>query len=145
VKLTDGSLDISRTKDVTDDGYYRIVPKYNEGYGRQRVWRWQQSTFMGKYDTEILFNEEEGHFYPYSKDRLDDGVLYEKNKNFVDGIYTDNGTRELFNLGLSDSFDFPKPTGLVSRFLSMHPNKNATVLDFFAGSGTTAHAVMELN
>ena len=42
-------------------------------------------------------------------------------------------------------FDYPKPVDLIKLFVQQHPNKNATVLDFFAGSGTTAHAVMELN
>lgn len=42
-------------------------------------------------------------------------------------------------------FDYPKPTRLIQRLVSLHTNKSAVVLDFFAGSGTTAHAVAELN
>ncbi|WP_244870396.1 site-specific DNA-methyltransferase [Ureaplasma diversum] len=42
-------------------------------------------------------------------------------------------------------FDHPKPTNLLKHIINMHPNKNARVLDLFAGSGTTAHAVLELN
>jgi adenine-specific DNA-methyltransferase len=43
------------------------------------------------------------------------------------------------------AFDFPKPVPLVSRFVSLAPSEDALVLDSFAGSGTTAHAVLELN
>lgn len=140
-----GVFTISSDRSVTKDGYYRIIPKYNEGYGRQRVWRWQQTTFMTKYKTEIIFVKEGSHYYPYSKQRLDGDSLYELNKDFIDGVFTDNGTRELFDLGLQGEFSFPKPIELCSKLISMHPNKSATVLDFFAGSGTTGHAVMELN
>lgn len=53
--------------------------------------------------------------------------------------------RELFNLSRSP-MSFPKPTTLIRRILQLAANqKNAVILDFFAGSGTTAHAVMALN
>ncbi|WQW71407.1 site-specific DNA-methyltransferase [Helicobacter pylori] len=42
-------------------------------------------------------------------------------------------------------FDTPKPKALISRILEISTQENDLVLDFFAGSGTTAHAVMELN
>lgn len=42
-------------------------------------------------------------------------------------------------------FDTPKPIGLIRRMLEITTDKNDVVVDFFAGSGTTAHAVMELN
>ena len=57
------------------------------------------------------------------------------------------GKKELLNI-LSDStqiFSTPKPTNLYLELLKMSSFKNATILDFFAGSGTTGQAVMELN
>lgn len=42
-------------------------------------------------------------------------------------------------------FDTPKPPELIKRFIRLAGNKNSIVLDFFAGSGTTGHAVLELN
>ncbi|HCH74756.1 MAG TPA: site-specific DNA-methyltransferase [Clostridiales bacterium] len=47
-------------------------------------------------------------------------------------------------MGRPNSFDNPKPTDLIKRCLEIS-NKNAICLDFFAGSGTTGHAVMKLN
>ena len=44
-----------------------------------------------------------------------------------------------------DKFEFPKPVYYIKKILSMTRPENAIVLDYFAGSGTTAHAVMELN
>lgn len=45
----------------------------------------------------------------------------------------------------SDLFDTPKPSELIERFLQMIDDKNAIILDSFAGSGTTAHAVLNMN
>ncbi len=42
-------------------------------------------------------------------------------------------------------FDFPKPMSLISYLISFIDNPNAVILDFFAGSGTTGHAVLDLN
>jgi len=56
-----------------------------------------------------------------------------------------NGVNELKELGVN--FDYPKPLALIEELISgaTYFNRNAKVLDFFAGSGTTGHAVMKLN
>ncbi len=59
---------------------------------------------------------------------------------------TDDGSKETENLLGRAIFTYPKPVSLLSRILKMIcQNPNDLILDFFAGSGTTAHAVMELN
>lgn len=42
-------------------------------------------------------------------------------------------------------FDYPKPVGLIKRCLALYSDKDSIVLDFFSGSGTTAHSLFELN
>lgn len=42
-------------------------------------------------------------------------------------------------------FDYPKPVELIKRCISLYSNQDSIVLDFFSGSATTAHAVMQLN
>lgn len=44
-----------------------------------------------------------------------------------------------------DFFDYPKPIKLIQRCVSLYTNNNDIILDFFSGSATTAHAVMQLN
>ena len=61
-----------------------------------------------------------------------------------------DGNQKLLNKIFSDKqeqiFDYPKGTKLIKYLIKLIPNnKNATILDFFAGSGTTGHAVLELN
>ena len=57
---------------------------------------------------------------------------------------TEKGTKELEKLNIN-SFDYPKPKELLKYLLNLNLNRNALILDFFAGSGTTGQAVMELN
>ncbi|MCR8969083.1 site-specific DNA-methyltransferase [Facklamia sp. 7083-14-GEN3] len=142
------SWELERYTHITEDGYHRIIPKYNEEYQRQRVWRWGQEKFLAEYKDDLIFEQEKNGFYIYGKDRLKDGKIFEKNKDIIDGIYTDNGTREMIAMKLEKTFDFPKPTELIKKFLLMIPHdseEEMNVLDFFAGSSTTAHAVMDLN
>lgn len=58
---------------------------------------------------------------------------------------TDDGGNALKEIFGSMVFDTPKPASLIERMLKMIPDKDAIVLDSFAGSGTTAHAVLNMN
>ena len=58
---------------------------------------------------------------------------------------TTNGTQELEKIFGEKIFNNPKPVSLLTRILEISSFKNSIILDFFAGSGTTAHAVLELN
>jgi adenine-specific DNA-methyltransferase len=60
----------------------------------------------------------------------------------------DDGTKEVNSLIGKDIFTYPKPTSLLKRLFSISPpssSKSDIILDFFSGSATTAHAVMQLN
>lgn len=59
--------------------------------------------------------------------------------------FTTNGTRELGDLLQGKFFDFPKPTALIKTFLAQVTRQQDIILDFFSGSATTAHAIMQLN
>ena len=62
-----------------------------------------------------------------------------------DSIYTRHGTAEIELLFDNRFFDFPKPPALIKSLVLQSSNQDDIILDFFAGSGTTAQAVMELN
>ena len=75
---------------------------------------------------------------------------YDKNTAIQSSIFSNLGSittakteiKKLFNAEL---FDTPKPLNLVKRILEISTNNNDIALDFYAGSGTTGHAVLELN
>jgi adenine-specific DNA-methyltransferase len=59
--------------------------------------------------------------------------------------FNSDATRELKEIFGSKVFDTPKPSSLIKWFVQLHDDDDALVLDSFAGSGTTAHAVLALN
>jgi adenine-specific DNA-methyltransferase len=67
-----------------------------------------------------------------------------KLRSILKSTTTQDGRKNLEELGIK-SFDYPKPVLLIKEFLDYFNNKNATVLDFFAGSGTTFQSVIEAN
>ncbi|MDH5013109.1 DNA methyltransferase [Weissella cibaria] len=75
-----------------------------------------------------------------------DGKKVKKFTNLIDDISSGSGTKHVKALfdGIK-VFDYPKPTDLIKKFLSMIDDDGIRVLDFFAGSGSTADAVMQLN
>ena len=81
------------------------------------------------------------------------GVLfYEKEKTVInpktvisDAGSTKNGTTILKTIFSNDVFSFPKPVELITFLLQLATNPDSIILDSFAGSGTTAHAVLNLN
>ncbi|ENY69293.1 Type III restriction modification system N6-adenine DNA methyltransferase subunit, Mod [Metamycoplasma auris 15026] len=77
-----------------------------------------------------------------------DIVSREKGNNFSN-IYnectTTHGTQLLISILNNTDFETPKPLQLLKFLINLNPKRNARVLDFYAGSGTTGHAVMELN
>ena len=106
-----------------------------------------KSWFAGKYTLDSK-GQEVIDFYFNST-----GVLhYKKNRSVInpptsikDVGSTKSGTNELANIiGETNTFGYPKPSALI-KFLIGLKTKPSFILDFFAGSGTTFHAVMQLN
>ncbi|MCA9718258.1 MAG: site-specific DNA-methyltransferase, partial [Myxococcales bacterium] len=65
--------------------------------------------------------------------------------SIIDGVYTGDGTRELRELLGFHGFDFPKPSELVRLLIEQTTGPDALIVDLFAGSGTTGHAVARQN
>jgi len=58
---------------------------------------------------------------------------------------SEDGNKEVFEIFQQKIFSFPKPVSLIKHILSLINDSECTILDFFAGSGTTGHAAMQLN
>lgn len=103
----------------------------------------------------IVFKKSKNGWNVYNKrySRIDNsGNVIDRSIPFRNLITTDicntaQGTAEITAILGNRLFDFPKPSKLIKRLLLtiIRSKKNATILDFFAGSGTTLHAVMQLN
>ncbi|MBU4693957.1 site-specific DNA-methyltransferase [Mycoplasma zalophidermidis] len=79
---------------------------------------------------------------PYSKKYLEEAT---ENAQSVLNYFSRQGTNDLKKIGLAGLFDTPKPVELIKFLIRISTNDDDVVLDYFAGSGTTAQAVYELN
>ncbi|MCX6966109.1 MAG: site-specific DNA-methyltransferase [Verrucomicrobia bacterium] len=123
---------------------YPVAPDGSEG--RWRVGRTRFDELLN--GSLVEFQKRDGKWVPYEKIYFDPAavksvklrsILYETGGTAV-------GTNELTELfGLKDVFQNPKPTKLISSFSFHNTNPDAIVLDFFAGSGTTGHSVLNQN
>ena len=95
---------------------------------------------------EIHFGED-GKSRPKLKRFLCDvkeGITYSTLWDFVP--FNTQGSKEMTDLlGNLAIFDNPKPSDLLKETLRLGSDKDSIILDFFAGSGTTAHSILELN
>lgn len=137
-----------------------INPKTGEKYeaNPNRVWANNEETFLQYYkDNRIVFpgdydflkiskpvlrywKEEDIAKAGESFGRIAVTTKLEENIGM-----SQDGTKEITNLFKGKVFSYPKPSSLIKFYLSIIHNKECLVLDFFSGSSTTAHAVMQLN
>ncbi|MBB1554044.1 hypothetical protein HG442_001390 [Candidatus Gracilibacteria bacterium] len=126
---------------------YEMVFKNNKKYLPKEGHSWLYSK------EKMLEMEEDGRIsfepnMPRKKTFLNETGLQPTKSLLLQDIAGNNqqGTSELMEIFHNKTtFSFPKPKKLLKYLISKHLNKNSTILDFFAGSGTTGHAVLELN
>lgn len=128
--------------------YNIIAPNGNIIEPPKNGWRWSQETLNSKMKSgEIYFNESMTNIKrrTYLKDMkgLPPSSLW---VNLEQTGHNRQAKYELLELMPEDVFDTPKPLRLIRFIISLvKDNANSIILDFFSGSGTTAHAVMQAN
>ena len=114
----------------------------------ERCWRWNSKTFMEKQVKYIEVRKRNDNFDLYVKEREDDNIGERAKTIWHKPKYASVGgtsmLKSLFNTS-EKIFDYPKSLDLMLDIIKVTSNSNSIILDFFAGSGTTGHAVMELN
>ena len=113
----------------------------------EKGWRWSEKTLKKKMSTgEIIFNADQTNI-------IHKLYLKDLNGKVPENIWTQGvaGTTRQANAELKQifdgnaPFDTPKPTALIERIIHIATYGNSIILDAFAGSGTTAHAVLNMN
>lgn len=122
----------------------QIMPKRQWLWGKERAYE-----ALEKNELEILRGNN-GEWVVSTKQYLreEDGSIRQgKMLSIIDDVYTQHGTNEMINImGNAKIFNYPKPSEFVKQLVSVISNgKEDIILDFFSGSATTAHAVMQLN
>ena len=130
-------------KDPEGQDFYPIAPNGQPG-------TWRKNPF--KLDAEHIYwqKNSKGRVVPYEV------VYYDEVKNkkavnktrtiFLDYGTTTDATKEILNYFNNNKlFDTAKPLKLLKKLITLSTNKEDIILDFFAGSGTTGDAIMQLN
>jgi adenine-specific DNA-methyltransferase len=131
------------SSDHLHEGFVKITPKKNNnGVNKYHAYRWSRA----KVESET-FNLEfvkSGNTYKvYTKVRDVDSTAV---KDLIMDISTNDGSKDLAASGLdSKIFDYPKPVHLLQTLCAFGSEPDSVVLDFFAGSGATAAAVLATN
>ena len=114
--------------------------------GTEGCWRWQKSTVEKRYD-ELDWLDKGNGLQPYVRQYANKSnwrpveTLWE----YEDVGSTHEAAEEIKALLPRNNFQTVKPTRLIKRVVETSADEYATVLDFFAGTGTTGHAVINLN
>ncbi len=128
------------------------------------AWRWSKDLFEFGYKNGFIVVKKGKNGLPriYTKTYLNAKIqkdeiegykitIEERRKpissiEFIESKYSnDIAKKDLVKLFDNSKFDYPKPVELIKTLIKIYNNKNAVILDFFAGSGTTGQAVLELN
>lgn len=137
----------SKNKDFTEE----VLPI--NSFGIEQCWTWSKQKIEKENNLIIARKNSNNQWRIFRKDYLNDDSSFTKTKTILnDKIFNnENGTEAVRKLFEMDIFSTPKPIEMIKYLLNLSTSTNTgggggdIVLDFFAGSGTTAQAVMELN
>ena len=162
IKDENGYHPISDTPSL--DFSVEILPYNSEG--GESCWRWgkiklQKNIGVTSMDSNVVAREKSsgkwGIYEKYRKGTYKAKTIWFEDIEIPDeddgedgiweetGVITEQGSVELKKLGMAETFDFPKPTYLVRKLLTLGSDTDSICVDFFSGSGTTAESVMRLN
>lgn len=153
-KLGMGSIQYSESLDYPiecPDGTI-VYPKDNNN-GKRACWRWSEKKYeWGLKKGFIDFKKNKKKVWTvYTKQYLNcdnEGTIIERLQRplgIIEKYSSTQASKNLEDIRLKHKFNYSKPVSLINYILELSCSKKSVILDFFAGSGTTLHATMELN
>ena len=123
------------------DGFIKVMPSTIDGL--ESVWRWGKEKSTNEIDMLVAYKGNDGEIRIFQKERK---LTQTPKTVWIDKhIISNKGTSEVETIVGKGVFSFPKPLRLIINMLSIGSSSDDIILDFFSGSATTAHAVMQLN
>ncbi|WP_418796084.1 site-specific DNA-methyltransferase [Phocaeicola plebeius] len=126
---------------IANNNYVKVEASIIDGL--ESVWRWGKETSEQKKSQLTAYKGPDGIIRIFQKERK---LTQTAKTVWIDKRFISNkGTKESIDLLGKGIFDYPKPLKLVEQILQIGSEEESIILDFFSGSSTTAHAVMQLN
>lgn len=159
VELAKNSNDVTKIyktdEELVKKGYFPIRPPLVRG--QLGAWTWELDKF--KRDSKFIkITGKKGKYAVHKRTFVNTQDVYEKSGKYFITELTDENSRSVLDyqtkdgtilfadvMGESGVFDNPKNVSMIEYLISLCTNKNSIILDSFAGSGTTAHAVLNMN
>ncbi len=137
------------TEEARPNLHYDLIdPATGINYGRPtKGWRYDRNTMARLIEEKRILWPPTPDGRPRKKQFLSDLTTDTTGYSSIigNGIFTRDGTNEQFNIWGRQVFDFPKYSGFVQELIEQATEPDSIILDSFAGSGTTAHAVLKMN
>ena len=166
IAIADYDVELARTSNSIEEIYSHDESLIEKGYipilppkvrGKLGCWTWALEKFNSETDNIIITGKRSNlsvkkrTFVPAESIIEQNGQLFyisieQRNSRSIVDYSTNDGTNILTDvMGVRATFSNPKNLDLIEYLVSLKQGKNNIILDFFAGSGTTGHAVMKLN
>ncbi len=153
-KLGMGSIQYSTSLDypiATPDGGF-VMPADNNS-GKRACWRWSQEKFNRNKEKGYveIKKDRQGVWTVYTKQYMNcdnEGNIITRTQRpmgIIDEYSSTQASKLLQNMQLGGCFNYSKPVELLKYLIGRQDNRDNIIVDFFSGSATTAHAVMQLN
>jgi len=130
---------------VDGPGGARKGNPYYEFLGISGYWRYSKETMQELYEKGEIIKRGKSLARKYYLEHAKENGGSVATTWWDDVGTTTEGTKILSDIVGEEKFNNPKPVSLIKKILELSANRDSTVLDFFAGSGTTGHAVLEIN
>lgn len=132
------------SKGLSGGGYTYTVTTPT-GIEHTRLWAYPQKSYEKLLEDGLVYFGKDKNGVPQRVMYLSDSKG-QPISNYWDNTATNKeGKKDILATFDGNIFDTPKPTGLIVKMLNVAVDKNDIILDFFSGSATTAHAIMQLN
>lgn len=113
------------------------------------AWKYEYSRYLNDVkENRLYWGKDGGNTYPRLKrflNEMQEGMVPVNFWSRQETGTTDEASKSLEQLMGKKVFDFPKPIGLIQKALRLSSTKDDIILDFYSGSATTAHAILQLN
>ncbi|MFV0518665.1 MAG: site-specific DNA-methyltransferase [Lachnospirales bacterium] len=126
-------------------GGYEYTIETPSGEKHDKLWAYPENSYKKLLEEGLVY-------FGVNNDAIPQRVMYaddskgQPTSNFWDNVATNKeGKKDILDIFSDNYFDTPKPSNLIKKMLLLATDSNDIILDFFSGSATTAHAVMDLN